>query len=346
MASQKPQSTSHRMLRIVFTVVQHGSNQQSAISNQQSAIGHRISRRSPGVDAPVVLPLGSGGRPDNRTPGGRRPRDPKLPGRMAIHTHAAAGPSAGGAQTRRGAWRQVLFAPVVADRRRRRGSDGLKAGLAALSLLCCVLAVGYSSHFDRVIAQTVHPPPHSISWLITFIYDAGSFGITALLIVLALLARRWAVARDIGLSAAGAAALSGLLIVALGSDGGRSLGTPINGFDLHFPVVQIAVFMSVVTAALPYLARTVQRAIEGFVLLVALASVVGGHGLPVNVLGSLALGWGVTAMVHLIFGSHLGIPSGADVAALVAGLGVGARDVRAADDQRWGVACYEGTETG
>jgi hypothetical protein len=38
MASQKPQSTSHRMLRIIFTVVQ-----QSAISNQQSAIGHRPS---------------------------------------------------------------------------------------------------------------------------------------------------------------------------------------------------------------------------------------------------------------------------------------------------------------
>jgi uncharacterized membrane protein YbhN (UPF0104 family) len=265
---------------------------------------------------------------------------------MSIHSYAAAGPSAGGGHARRTTWRQVLFAPVGDDRRRRRGSDGLKVGLAALSLLCCVLTIGYSSHFDRVIAQTVHPPPHSISWLITFIYDAGSFGITALLIVLALLARRWAVARDIGLSAAGAAALSGLLIVALGSDGGRSLGTPINGFDLHFPVVQIAVFMSVVTAALPYLARTVQRAIEGFVLLVALASVVGGHGLPVNVLGSLALGWGVTAMVHLILGSPLGLPSGADVAALVAGLGVVARDVRPVDDQLWGVACYEGTETG
>ena len=50
--------------------------------------------------------------------------------------------------------------------------------------------------------------------------------------------------------------------------------------------------MAVATAALPYLARGVQRLIEIFIALVALASAVGGHGLPLNVLGSLAIGWG------------------------------------------------------
>ena len=72
---------------------------------------------------------------------------------------------------------------------------------------------------------------------------------------------------------------------------------------LSFPVLQIALFMAVATAALPYLARGVQRLIELFIALVALASAVGGHGLPVNVLGSLAIGWGTTAVVRLIFGS-------------------------------------------
>ena len=59
----------------------------------------------------------------------------------------------------------------------------------------------------------------------------------------------------------------------------------INGYDLSFPVLQIALFMAVATAALPYLARGVQRLIEFFIALVALASAVGGHGLPLNVLG-------------------------------------------------------------
>ena len=80
--------------------------------------------------------------------------------------------------------------------------------------------------------------------------------------------------------------------------------------------------MAVATAALPYLARPVQRLVEAFIALAALASVVGGHGLPVNVLGSLAIGWGVTALVHLVFGSPLGLPATADVVALLRELGV------------------------
>ena len=49
----------------------------------------------------------------------------------------------------------------------------------------------------------------------------------------------------------------------------------IHGYYLSFPVLQIALFMAVATAALPYLARGVQRLIEIFIALVALASAVG-----------------------------------------------------------------------
>ena len=101
----------------------------------------------------------------------------------------------------------------------------------------------------------------------------------------------------------------------------------IDGYYLTFPVLQIALFMAVATAALPYLARGVQRLIEIFIALVALASAVGGHGLPVNVVGSLAIGWGVTAVVRLIFGSPLGLPSAGDVQSLLEELGIRSSDV-------------------
>ena len=84
----------------------------------------------------------------------------------------------------------------------------------------------------------------------------------------------------------------------------------MHGYVLRFPVLQIALFMAVTTAALPYLSRGLQRLIEVFIALVALATAVGGHGLPLNVLGSLAIGWGTTAIVRLIFGSPLGPPLG------------------------------------
>jgi uncharacterized membrane protein YbhN (UPF0104 family) len=182
-----------------------------------------------------------------------------------------------------------------------------------------------------------------VSWLVTTTYDVGAFGVTALLVALAVLARRWEVARDIGLSVIGAAASSVVLMLALGTGGGRSSPPTFNGYDVHFPVLQIAIFMGVATAALPYLARGVQRVIEGFVALVALAGVVGGHGLPINVLGSLAIGWGTTAAVHLVFGSPLGLPSTADVAALLRQFGIRTDDVGPWPYQTWGVAQYWAT---
>jgi glycosyltransferase 2 family protein len=243
-------------------------------------------------------------------------------------------------------WRSVLFATLGDGQRRRRGTDGMRLGVAAVILLCCVLAIRNGSHVDRTIVHVLYPVPHSLSWLVTFVYNAGSFGVTALLVVAALLARRWVIARDLGLSAIGTVAASGLLIVALGSDGGRRHGITIEGVDLHFPVIQIAVFMAVATAVLPYLARGVQRAIELFVLGLAVVTVAAGNGLPLNVLGSLAIGWGVTAIVRLWFGSPLGLPSADEAAVLLGEVGVPATDVAPLRYQAWGVANYQAIESG
>src|SRR6516225_6902042 len=150
-------------------------------------------------------------------------------------------------------WRSVFFAPVGDGQRRRRGSDGARLVLAVLALVVCLLVIHFDSRVDRAIAQVIHPPPWSITWLVTVVYQAGSFGVVIVLVAMALVARRWEVARDIGLSAAGTAAACGVLIALLGSRGGRPAGIVIDEFSLSFPVVQVAVFMAVATAALPYL---------------------------------------------------------------------------------------------
>ncbi len=241
-------------------------------------------------------------------------------------------------------WRSVIFAPVGSGQRRRRGSDGLRLAGAILALVCCLLVIRYDSRIDRAIAQVIHPPPRSISWLVTVVYEVGSFGVTIVLVLLALVARRWVIARDIALSAAGAALLSGILTLLLGSRGGRPGGIVIDSYFMRFPVLQIALFMAVTTAVLPYLARGLQRLIEVFIALVALASAVGGHGLPVNVLGSLAIGWGAATLLRLIFGSPLGLPSAEDVQRLLDELGIRSSTVRAAARQVWGVAKYQARE--
>jgi glycosyltransferase 2 family protein len=241
-------------------------------------------------------------------------------------------------------WRSVLFAPVGDGQRRRRGSDGMRLAAAVVALVCCLLIIRYDSRIDRAITQVIHPPPRSITWLVTVVYQAGSFGIAIVLVLLALVARRWEVARDIAVSAAGAAAVSGILTLWLGSHGGRPSGIVIDGYPLSFPVLQIALFMAVATAALPYLGRDVQRLIEIFIGLVALACAVGGRGLPLNVLGSLAIGWGAAAAVRLVFGSPLGLPSADDVRLLLGEFGIRPDQVRPAARQVWGVAKFEATE--
>jgi uncharacterized protein (TIRG00374 family) len=241
-------------------------------------------------------------------------------------------------------WRSVFFAPVGDGQRRRRGSDGARLVLAILALVVCLLVIHFDSRIDQAIVQVIHPPPWSITWLVTVVYQAGSFGVVIVLVAAALLARRWEVARDIGLSAAGTAAVSGILVVLLGRSGGRPPGIVIHGYYMTFPVLQIALFMAVATAALPYLSRGLQRLIEIFIGLVSLASAVGGHGLPLNVLGSLAIGWGVTAVVRLIFGSPLGLPSAGDVQLLLEELGLRISHVHPAPRQVWGVAKYEAVE--
>ena len=240
-------------------------------------------------------------------------------------------------------WRSVMFAPVGDGQRRRRGSDGVRLAAAVLALVCCLLVIRYNSRIDQAIVQVIHPPPRSITWLVTVVYQAGSFGVVIILVGLALIARRWEIARDIASSAAITAAVSGILVLLIGSHGGRPSGIVIDGYDLSFPVLQIALFMAVATAALPYLARGVQRLIEIFIALVALASAVGGHGLPLNVLGSLVIGWGTTAVVRLAFGSPLGLPSPDDVRRLLAEFGVRVGHLRPVPQQAWGAAKYEAT---
>src|SRR5580700_995721 len=241
-------------------------------------------------------------------------------------------------------WRSALLAPAGDGRRRRRGTDGMRLAAAVVALVCCLLIIHYDSRIDRAIVAVIHPPPWSITWLVTVVYQAGSFGVVIVLVGMALLARRWEIARDIGLSAVGAAAVTGLLILWLGNHGGRPGGVVIGDYDLSFPVLRIALFAAVATAALPYLARGLQVIVEIFITLVALATAVGGHGLPLNVVGSLVIGWGTTAVVRLAFGSPLGLPSADDVRRLLAEFGISVGHLQPMPQQAWGAAKYEATD--
>ncbi len=235
-----------------------------------------------------------------------------------------------------------MFAPVGDGQTRRRGSDALRLGAAAIVILVCWLLTKLNSNTEHTIATTMASPPDGVRWLVSVIWWVTSIGIIALIAVLALVSRRWSAIRDIGLSGAGSWVVCLLLTVLLGSTGGRPADPSLHGFDLAFPVAQVAATVGVATAALPYLSRWLQRSIEIAMGLLAVAAVVNGSGLPVAILASVALGWGVTALVHLILGSPLGLPSTGEVLQLLADLDITAESVIPATHQEWGVGRFTG----
>ena len=207
-------------------------------------------------------------------------------------------------------------------------------------MLCAVLVLRSNSHPEDVITHVLSPPPYGIRWLVTLFWIGGSFGTIAFLLVTASLAKRWMVVRDLAASAVGTLVVSGILVLALGASGGRPRSIEFYGYVLSFPVLHVALALSVATAGLPYLSRTVQRLIELIVFLTVLATVVAGHGLPANVLGSMAIGWGVTAAIHLGWGSPLGLPSGEELRVALATVGIDAVSAQPTRYQTWGAAHY------
>src|SRR5215472_16913717 len=196
-------------------------------------------------------------------------------------------------------WRSLIFAPLGDGQRRRRGSDGVRLTVAVLATLCAVLVVQSNSRPEQVVAGLLSPPPNGMRWLVDVFWIGGSFGTVAVLLLLAAVRRRWNVLRDLAIAAGGALAVSGILVLVLGAAGGRPDTLYFAGYHLSFPVLHVAVAVGVATVALPYLARGVQRLIESVLALAILATVVAGQGLPANVVGSMAIGWGVTAALHL-----------------------------------------------
>jgi uncharacterized membrane protein YbhN (UPF0104 family) len=243
-------------------------------------------------------------------------------------------------------WRAIFFAPVGDGRRRRRGSDAFRAGISVVVVLVCWLATRVNPSSEKALIAILASPPDGIKWLVTSVAWVGSVGLIVAVVVLALVSRRTEVVRDVVLAGAGAWLVCVGLSVWFGPDGGRPPASAPHGFDLAFPVARVAAAVAVAAAAMPYLSRWVQRTILVTIGLLAVATMVSGYGLPVAVLASLAIGVLLTAVVHLVFGSPLGLASAAEVRVLLGDLGIVVDDVAPSVRQSWGLGRFSATQDG
>ena len=237
-------------------------------------------------------------------------------------------------------WRTLVFAPVGDGSTRRRASDVVRLVLAVVVLAVVLVVVRHDGSLDLSFAQAVTPAPQAVQWVLSTFWVLGSVGAVVAVLVLALLAGRFRLARDTVVAAVGTTLVCVALGAWLGPDGGRPAGTATSELHPAFPLWRIAMTVAVVLVVAPYLSRSMRRLLLVLVGLASLAGLVQGHGLPLDLVASLVLGWGAAAAVHLALESPTGLPSSSEVADAADDLGFELDQVAGVHPQVWGVAGF------
>jgi uncharacterized protein (TIRG00374 family) len=233
--------------------------------------------------------------------------------------------------------RAAVLGPRGGGTTRRRASDAFRLGLAVVVVAVSIPVMRANSAAELKITHALNPPPAAIRWLVTSVFWLGSAGVIVLLVILGLLVPRLAAIRWTAVAALVTWAICLLLGEILGPAAGRPATGSLAGLDTRYPVTQLAVAIAVAGTALPYLSRPLHRWVALLVALASLAAVVDGTALPVNTISSLALGWGVAAVLHLVTGSPLGLPSAQEIGEWTTGLNVTVEGITRAPRQIWGV---------
>jgi uncharacterized membrane protein YbhN (UPF0104 family)/tRNA A-37 threonylcarbamoyl transferase component Bud32 len=233
-------------------------------------------------------------------------------------------------------WRQVGFGPASEEPYRRRASDWVRLVVAVVLVYLCARHAGELTNTEQSVFEFFNTLPDELKTLFEALYRVGALWAVGLVVVAALVARRWRLARDLLLSGFFAWAVARALGEFISQDSlVKSLEVVVRfGDDTPaFPQVRLAVVTAVVCAASPYLTRPTRRCGQALVLLLALAAMYLGTAFPNDLFAAVVVGWGVAAAVHLIFGSPGGRPTTAHVGAALEELGIVVDAVRLAPAQ-------------
>ena len=232
-----------------------------------------------------------------------------------------------------------MLAPAEPGRRNRRTIDGvLVAATAVLNGLAAVVARS-APDVDEEVGQAVATVFGWAGglWRATLL---ATLALALVIVVDALVRRRWLLVRDLLLSL--------VLVNVIGSVLSRVVDSDWFQIDSHllsrwgFPELRLACVAAVIAVARPELVRPVRVLATWLVGLASLGALALEIALPSEVLGGLALGLGAGALVRLAFGSPLGVPPIDRVRAALASLGIDAAELQISERQRVGAAEFFG----
>src|SRR5262245_19347299 len=229
------------------------------------------------------------------------------------------------------------FGPASELPYRRRTSDWIRVAIAGALLAAFIVHWSHPWTAEQELFQLVNGLPDDFASFFRALYALGALWALGIVVVAALVARRWRLARDLAIAGVLAWVLARVIGAIVVGDAGLSkvfdAVVRIDRDGAAFPVVRLAVIVAVVCTASPYLTRPMRRVGQLFALVVAVSVMYLGVGVPDAIVAAFALGWGLAAAVHLTFGSPGGRPTRAQVVAALAELGVTVPDVQLADSQ-------------
>ena len=239
-------------------------------------------------------------------------------------------------------WRFDLLTPAESGRRNRRTVDGVIvfAG-AALVGGAAAIAASAPAQDEAIGASLVTV----LGWAVA-VWRAAVLGALLLALTIAVVAvvqRRWGLARDLSfalLIVTGAGFLLGRLV-----ESDWFVVEPHLWSEWGFPELRVAGVAAVVTVAGPELVRPVRMIANWLVALTAFGVVALGAALPSGVLAALALGLGGGALVRLVFGTAAAVPPAQQVRAALSSLGIAVSELTLSPQQRVGAVAYIGDDS-
>ena len=237
-------------------------------------------------------------------------------------------------------WTSSVFGIVTEGRVRRRPSDIAKVVTAAGFVGVAAAGALAGTTVEGSVVDLLGAIPSALDPVFRAFYVAGVV-LAAVLVVTALVARRGRLLLTLltAGSIAWALALALRELVDL-PDALTNTGLHLHVTQPDFPVVPLATVVAVILAARPYLTRPARRLLEAAYWLTALGALGLGAGLPLAVIASLLLGWGLAAFAHLAFGSPAATPSLHQVEGSLSDLGVPTAGLALAPLQTWGRSRY------
>ncbi len=249
--------------------------------------------------------------------------------RAAATSDVATGTSAGTLMTNL-LHRHHGESPIVLERdaSRRHPADLARVLVGGLGFAVVLLIVSRDtvSVFERDLFRLVNDLPAIIEPPLAILMQAGNIVFAAVVVLVALLARRRPAARDLALGAglAWLGAKGFKLLVGRARPGDVLAGVVLRGSHpgVGFPSGHVAVAAALATALSPYVSRPIRRAMWGTVFVVAVGRMYVGAHLPLDVTGGWLLGWVAGSAVHVAFGSPSWVVARSKIISALQGIGL------------------------